>query len=64
MKEGMLWFIVKKLDSGRIQIPTEELVDLIEKAHYPFVKVVDLGCGGGRDSVFLAKKFNVTAVDI
>lgn len=46
--------------------PTEELVDFIRRHRFPMnTKVVEFGCGEGRDSIFLAKSgFNVTAVDV
>ena len=47
-------------------IPTEELVDFVEKRKLPKgIKVIEFGCGEGRDSIFLAKSGSkVTAVDI
>jgi len=47
-------------------IPTEELIEFIEERSYPpNVRAIDLGCGEGRDSIYLAKRgFDVTAVDI
>jgi len=47
-------------------IPTEELVDFIRDWNIPRdLKVIEFGCGEGRDSIFLAKSgFDVTAIDI
>lgn len=47
-------------------IPTKELVDFIKTWNLPKgIKVIEFGCGEGRDSIFLAKSgFNVTAVDM
>jgi len=47
-------------------IPTEELADFIEKCNFPKGnRVIEFGCGEGRDAIFLAKAgFKVTAVDI
>lgn len=47
-------------------IPTEELADFIKQHNFSKgIKVIEFGCGEGRDSIFLAKSgFNVTAVDI
>ena len=47
-------------------LPTEELVEFIKKAGIPRgSKVIEFGCGEGRDAIFLAKTgLDVTAVDI
>lgn len=47
-------------------VPTEELIDFIKRCSFrKNIKVIEFGCGEGRDSIFLAKLgFNVTAVDI
>jgi len=47
-------------------IPTEELADFVRKWEMPRrTRVIEFGCGEGRDSIFLAKSgFTVTAVDI
>lgn len=47
-------------------LPTESLVRFIHTLNWPKgLKVVDMGCGEGRDSIFLARKgFNVTAIDV
>lgn len=47
-------------------IPTEELVDFVKKTKFPEgTKMIEFGCGEGRDSIFLAKSgFEVTGVDI
>ena len=47
-------------------IPTEELVDFIRDWNIARgSKVIEFGCGEGRDAIFLAKSgFNVTAIDI
>jgi len=47
-------------------MPTEELVDFIGSIGFQKdTRVIEFGCGEGRDSIFLAKSgFKVTAVDI
>lgn len=47
-------------------IPTEELVDFVRRHRFRRnIKVVEFGCGEGRDSIFLAKSgFNVTGIDV
>ena len=47
-------------------IPTEELVEFIRDWNMPRdSKIIEFGCGEGRDAIFLAKSgFNVTAIDI
>ena len=46
-------------------LPTEELVNFIGKWVPPKRKVIDFGCGEGRDSIFLARSgYDVTGVDI
>jgi ubiquinone/menaquinone biosynthesis C-methylase UbiE len=47
-------------------LPTEPLVRFLQGFHWPKgLKIVDMGCGEGRDSIFLAKKgFDVTAIDV
>lgn len=46
-------------------IPTEELVEFIREMKFPKrTKVIEFGCGEGRDSIFLARQgFEVTAID-
>lgn len=45
--------------------PSEELVQLIESEQVKPCKALDLGCGLGRNSIYLAKLgFEVTAVDL
>lgn len=46
-------------------VPTEELADFIRDWKIPeAAKVIEFGCGEGRDSIFLAKSgFDVTAID-
>jgi len=42
-----------------------KLTELISKINYNGSKLIDLGCGEGRDAVFFAKKdFEVLAIDI
>ena len=47
-------------------IPTEELADFIKERDVPKgSRVIEFGCGEGRDSIFLAKLgFKVTALDV
>src|SRR4030042_5345792 len=47
-------------------IPTEDLVEFIREWDIPRgSKVIEFGCGEGRDSIFLAKSgFTVTAIDV
>src|SRR3990172_2538139 len=46
-------------------VPTEELAEFIRGWNIPAgSKVIEFGCGEGRDSIFLAKSgFDVTAID-
>jgi cyclopropane fatty-acyl-phospholipid synthase-like methyltransferase len=42
-----------------------ELVELVESGRIPPGRAIDLGCGTGRDAIFLSKHgFDVTGVDI
>jgi len=47
-------------------LPTESLVRFLRSFHRTKgLRAVDMGCGEGRDSIFLVKKgFNVTAIDV
>lgn len=47
-------------------IPTEELAEFLKERDFPKgSRVIEFGCGEGRDSIFLAKSgLKVTAVDI
>ena len=47
-------------------LPTESLVKFLHDFHLTKgLRAVDMGCGEGRDSIFLAKRgFNVTAIDV
>ena len=47
-------------------LPTESLVRFLQDFYWTKgLRVVDMGCGEGRDSIFLAKKgFSVTAIDV
>lgn len=56
-QEGLLWFSNK---------PTPEVINWVDY-HYISLgeNLCEIGCGEGRDALFLAKKgFNITAVDI
>lgn len=45
--------------------PRRELVELIESGRIPPGRAIDLGCGTGSDSIFLAEHgFDVTGVDL
>src|SRR3989344_6728874 len=45
--------------------PEDELVNLVKSKFIQPCKVLELGCGHGNDSIFLAKNgFKVTAIDI
>jgi ubiquinone/menaquinone biosynthesis C-methylase UbiE len=53
------------VDYWEISTPTKPLVEFIDKEGSLGNKVIDLGCGEGRDSIYLAKHgFDVTGVDI
>jgi SAM-dependent methyltransferase len=44
--------------------PDQHLVDLIESGRIPSCRAIDLGCGTGRNALFLAQNgFEVTGVD-
>lgn len=55
-KKNMLW---------SSQDPTKEVIDFLKKYNYQNKdSILDLGCGEGRDAIFLLDKgYNVTAVD-
>jgi len=55
-KPGVIWTMPK---------PHTELVELVGKSKIKSCKVLEIGCGEGRDAIYLASKgFNVTAIDI
>jgi len=44
--------------------PDKQLVELVESGRTPPCRAIDLGCGAGRNAVFLAQHgFDVTGVD-
>ena len=46
-------------------LPTEELVNFLDEWKPIRGKVVEFGCGEGRDSIFLARSgYHVTGIDI
>lgn len=48
-----------------VSLPENELVSYVERKIIKPCKVLELGCGHGNDSIFLAKNgFKVTAIDI
>jgi SAM-dependent methyltransferase len=45
--------------------PRPELVELVEAGRIPVGRALDIGCGSGADSIFLAERgFDVTGVDL
>lgn len=51
---------------GKIPSSTaKKLIEILSKINLPGKKLMDLGCGEGRDAIFFAKKgFDVLAIDI
>ncbi len=46
-------------------VPDENLVSYIQKREFLKGKVLELGCGPGRNAIYLANEgFDVTAVDL
>ncbi len=55
-QEGLSWSINK---------PTKLIEDIINKYHLEKAKILEIGCGEGRDAKYLLEKgYNVTATDI
>ncbi|SIN94392.1 Methyltransferase domain-containing protein [Sulfurivirga caldicuralii] len=51
-------------DSARLWQPTPALQQWLEEGTLPVGRALDLGCGGGRDAVWLAMQgWSVTAID-
>lgn len=64
-KEALEKVYEKPLAVWTSTTPPEELVELIESGKIKPCKVLDVGCGEGFYSIYLAKKgFEVTAIDL